>query len=126
MSSGRFRLAFVLASAMSLVTFTSAARADETFQPLQPQSRGWVVVALSLAAGMVLSGVSATIKCPSDDLNCQRWASLGIWGGIGVASAGSTAGLLIVDADARFNRARLSVSVQPGTAGPRANLIYRF
>ena len=93
---------------------------------------GWMMVIVSLVAGGVLTGVSMAIDCPRDDLECARWASLGIWSGIGVASAGAVVGLLGVSAASRPPRTpRVQVSVtvdrsQPGQSAPRATLVYVF
>jgi hypothetical protein len=110
---------------------TRPAYADPPSSTLQPKSQGWIVIALSLAAGAVLTAVSSTIKCDPGDLMCTRWASLGIWGGIGIASTGSVVGLLFVETDSRAQQ----VSALPAGAwfavpglswgGPRSSAGYR-
>lgn len=113
----------------ALVCVTSTARADTTNEPPRAISMGWAVVALSLATGALVAGGGAAIECRTDDLDCARWASLGIWGGIGIAAAGSIAGLLIVKADARAARVRLSFTVdrsQHGSSMPRATMVCTF
>jgi hypothetical protein len=114
----------------ALVCVTSTARADPKSEPPRKVSWGWAVVALSLVTGAAVTAGALSIDCAHDDLECARWASLGIWGGIGIASAGSVAGLLVVKADnAREARMRLSFTVdrsQHGSSMPRATLVCTF
>ena len=58
---------------------------------------GWLVVLPSLAAGAALLGYGLSIDCKQADIDCQRKASLAIWGSVGVASLGSLLGLCIVE-----------------------------
>ena len=124
----RVRLTVLFVAA--LVCVTSTARADTKNEPPRAVSWGWAVVALSLATGAAVTAASLSIDCGHDDLECARWASLGIWGGIGIASAGSVAGLLVVRADhAREARVRLSFTVdrsQHGSSMPRATIVCTF
>lgn len=118
----RQRLSFVLVATVAFVTPASAS-ADPPHPPSDRISAGWLVIAASVAAGAILTGVSLSLSCASGDLDCARWTSLGIWGGLGIASAGTAAGVLVIKADARAARARLSFAVdwsQPGVAMPRA------
>ena len=72
--------------------------------------------------------MSLAIECPPNDLECARWASLGIWSGIGIASLGAAAGLLVVRAHSRPARVQVSFTVDrpPGQPLPRATLVYVF
>ena len=84
---------------------------------------GWVVAIASLAAGTSLTVVSLTLQCPEGDIECARWTSFGIWGGIGIASIGAAAGLAGVTVDSRRAHLRVSIAVD---RAPRAVLIYSF
>jgi len=127
-----------LAVAASLVLLTpAAAHADQpapapspAAQAPAPWSWGWVLVAATASIGATVSLGSLAVHCPSDDLECARWTSLGIWGGIGFASMGVLAGLLVVRA-ATPPPSRVQVSftidrAQAGTAAPRATFAYSF
>jgi hypothetical protein len=91
---------------------------------------GWAIVVLSLAIGSSVTAVSVAHPCSSDNLECARWTSLGIWSGIGIASLGTVAGLLLVKA-ASPQPPRVTVSVtvdrtQHGPSTPRAALVCVF
>ena len=122
----RFALLFVTAS----LAAPSVARADPPANvEVQPRSVGWAVLALSMAAGLGLSTAWLAVGCPEGDTECARWVSLGIWGGLGIASGGAVAGLIIVESDVRAARLRLSVGVDrrsSGGATPRATLVWTF
>jgi hypothetical protein len=111
----------------SLCLTPARAQAGAPFDPLQPKSPGWIVVALSLTAGAILTGASLDITCSHEE-KCARWVSLGIWGGIGIASIGSVIGISMVKRDADAARARLSVAVDRSSLGvaPRVVLVGTF
>lgn len=83
-------------------------------------SWGWPLAVLSVATGAVITGASLGIECAPNDLECARWASLGIWSGIGIASLGAAAGLLVVQAHSRTAPVRVTITVE------RATLVYVF
>lgn len=64
-------------------------------QPGDNKWWGWVVTGASLLAGGTLAVHGLSIRCGSD-IECQRSASLWLWGGIGIASAGSLAGFVML------------------------------
>lgn len=125
----RLRRLRSVATVTALVFFmSSAARASES-RDASAVRWGWATVVLSLALGASVTGVSMAIECPRNDSDCARWTSLGIWGGIGIASLGSVAGLVVVRAASRPSRVRVSFTVdrsRPGSPMPRATFAYSF
>ena len=123
------RLLRSLVVAVPLVCLTSAdAHADPPKTP-PPVSWGWTLAALSVMAGGTVTGVSLVVQCQPNELECARWTSLGIWGGIGIASAGALAGLLVVTAASRPSRVQVSFTVdrsQHGSSMPHATFAYAF
>jgi hypothetical protein len=103
--------AVLLLAAVTLTAVAAPATA-QTSPGLAPKSPGWVVVALSLATGIVVTSFAATIHCERGDKDCTRWASLGLWGGIGVAAGGTYAGLLIVERDVRSQGAPVTLRLR--------------
>lgn len=63
---------------------------------------GAIVIATSIAAGAALTGYGLTFDCRANDHACHRRASLPIWGGVGVAAAGSLVGLRLLSIGGRF------------------------
>jgi hypothetical protein len=124
----RLPCSFVVAAALVCAPFATA-RADPPTNGSGPSSRvGWTVAIVSTAAGGVLTTVGALIDCSRGDFECARWASLGIWSGIGIASVGTIVGLLMVTA-ARSAPVRVSFSVNPSRTTPplpHATLVYAF
>jgi hypothetical protein len=57
---------------------------------------GWAIVITSIAAGAALTAYGMTRSCPAHDEHCAWESSFFIWGGVGVASAGSIVGLSMV------------------------------
>jgi hypothetical protein len=108
----------------------SSARADTTTLDLQPKSKGWLVIAITAAVGIAVTSVAASISCPAPEgeSDCSRWASLGIWGGIGILSGGAAIGLAIVDDDVRAARRRQATRAPTSSApqAPRAALTWTF
>lgn len=119
----------VLVAAL-VATSSTTAHADPVNKPISSKSNvGWGILALSFVAGATLTTISATVTCAPNETECGRWTSLGIWGGVGIASAGAVAGLLLIKADARPARVRVSLAVdrsQAGAATPRATLVCAF
>jgi hypothetical protein len=62
---------------------------------------GWFLVVTSLIAGAAVTTYGLTIDCERDDIPCARGSGLAIVGGVGIASAGSLAGITIVQAGQR-------------------------
>ena len=83
--------------AMFVLALTGTASAQEA--PPKAPSWGWLVVAGSIVAGAALTTYGLTVDCSENDTDCHRRAALPIWGGVGVASAGSLVGLCIVQSD---------------------------
>jgi len=109
----------------------ATARADPPTNgsPSASTGTGWTVAIASVALGGVITTVGSMVDCSRGDLECARWASLGIWSGIGVASIGSVVGLLMVRAASRSNRVQLSFTLpasRGGTSLPQATLVYSF
>ena len=84
--------------AVFVLALSSTASAQEA--PSQKPSWGWLVVAGAIVAGAAVTTYGLTIDCEHDDTECHRRAALPIWGGVGIASAGSLVGLCIVQSDA--------------------------
>ncbi len=57
---------------------------------------GWWLVGGSVIVGTTTTLLGLNIDCTRSDVDCQREASVLIWGGIGAASVGSLAGITIV------------------------------
>jgi hypothetical protein len=78
------------------------AAADPTPTKAGDPTWGWLLVGGSILAGAAIVTVGVTaIDCKTDDLKCSRWSSLVVISGLGVASVGSTAGIILVE---RANR----------------------
>jgi hypothetical protein len=125
----RPRRLHAIAIVAALVFFTSANVRAAPNDSAAAVTWGWTTVVLSLVAGATLTGVSMAIECPRNDLECARWTSLGIWGGIGIASAGTLTGVLIIRRASPPARVRVSFTVdrsQPGSSTPHASLVYAF
>lgn len=136
------RLLLAVAVATSLATLgPAAAHAEPPPPPASPappaspvvpapRSWGWTLVAASVSIGAAVSLGSLVVNCPRDDLDCARWTSLGIWGGIGIASVGVLAGVLVVRASSRpSSRVQVSFTLdraQAGASMPRATFAYSF
>jgi hypothetical protein len=60
--------------------------------------RAWLVVGSALVAGAFLAGSGLSAEC-AGETSCRRLASLSLWGGIGVASAGTIFGLTLIQQD---------------------------
>ena len=95
--------------AVFVLALSSTASAQEA--PSKSPSWGWLVVAGSLVAGAVVTTYGLTIDCSEDDTDCHRRAALPIWGGVGMASAGSLVGLCIVQSDAGPSGTAMTVSL---------------
>lgn len=92
-------------------------------------SVGWGIAIVSAACGAAITSVSLTVDCSRDDPTCARWASVGIWSGIGVASIGAVVGLLVVRSATRPPPVRISVSfdaLRPASSTPHATVVYVF
>lgn len=130
--SGRSRQRFIgLALVLLIASAARGAHAEpqlSTNDRVQPLSSGWLLIALTSALGAGLTAGASTITCDEHDSKCARWASLGIWTGVGLASVGAVAGLLIVEADVRAARRRMEfrVALPEGGRAPRVTLSLTF
>ncbi len=85
--------------------------AAATTTPTKPTGEwGWLVVGSGLLAGGALTGVGLSIGCDDGSRECERRASVMIWGGIGIAGLASALGIAIVQA----GRARVQASPTAG------------
>jgi hypothetical protein len=125
----RSRRLRAFATVATLVFFASAGARAAPNDNGSAVRWGWTTVILSVALGASVTSMSMAIECPRNDLGCARWTSLGIWGGIGIASAGTVVGLLVIRAASPPARVRVSFTVgrsQPGSPMPHATLVYSF
>ncbi len=81
---------------------------------------GWYVLASGVAVGAAVTAYGFTIDCSETDLACRSRASLGIWGGIGIAAIASALGLAVVQA----GRVQVAPAVT-AEALPRAGVVVR-
>lgn len=54
------------------------------------------IIVASIAAGVAITAYGLSFDCGEDDHSCHRRASLPIFGGVGVAAAGSIVGLVLL------------------------------
>lgn len=93
----------ILTACLLSSTLAHAQTPPTTVEPARSTaSWGVIVIATSIAAGAALTGYGLTFDCSADDHACHRRASLPIWGGVGVAAAGSLVGLRLLSIGGRF------------------------
>jgi hypothetical protein len=110
------------ATAMQLAMGAPPARAEPPASPpasapapaAPPKERapgewGWILVGAGIVAGGALTTYGLTFDCLETSLDCQRHASLAIWGGLGIAGASTAIGIAVVQA----GRARVRATVAP-------------
>jgi hypothetical protein len=88
-----------LATVASLACSSADARAQATTNAPQkngPGEWGWTVLGSGLALGGALTTYGLTFDCSDTARECQRRASIAIWGGIGIAALSSAIGIAIV------------------------------
>lgn len=100
----RFSALFFLFGSLSLEPSALAQSARAQVEPPAPSAEaprpsampGALVIVASLALGAAVTAYGLTIDCAEGDASCQRRAALPIWGGVGIASAGSVLGLVML------------------------------
>jgi hypothetical protein len=84
---------------------------------------GWWLVGGSVIVGTTTVLLGLNIDCTRTDVDCQREASVLIWGGIGAASVGTLAGITIVQwgerqrAPSKPTISQYSLSLKPFSSG---------
>lgn len=79
---------------------------------------GWLVIATSVSLGALTLAYGLSIDCDADDEPCQRRAGAAIWGGTGVASAGSFIGFTLLFWPRGDAPKSLQVALTPAPDGP--------
>jgi hypothetical protein len=81
---------------LSLAAALSFAPTDGRAQANDGTTWGYWIVAGSVMLGTTATLLGLNVDCSASDFDCQREASVLIWGGVGFASAGTLTGLTIV------------------------------
>jgi hypothetical protein len=76
------------------------------------QTAGVVVILAALAAGVALTSYGLTFDCGETDISCHRRAAAPIWGGVGVAAAGSLVGLRLLQPSGSASSSSAVVTLQ--------------
>jgi hypothetical protein len=89
--------------------------------PRRGEWRWWLVIP-SLGASAALLTYGLSIDCADADTECQRKASLAIWGSMGMASAGTLLGIRIVQVGRAHSPASTAHGSSPRTREVRLQL----
>lgn len=102
-----------LASAPAAPTASTLAKSQApSTGPSVSTATGLAIVLASIAAGAALTVYGLTIDCGPQDHACHRRASLPIFGGVGVASAGSIFGLVLLPSQDGSRSAALTLAAR--------------
>jgi hypothetical protein len=71
----------------------------ETISHATARRTGFWLMALGIPLGAASTTIGFSLPDCGDDLDCQRWTSLPIWGGIGIASFSVLVGVPLVTRD---------------------------
>jgi hypothetical protein len=71
----------------------------ETISHATGRRTGFWLMALGIPLGAVSTTIGFSLPDCGDDLDCQRWTSLPIWGGIGIASLSVILGVPLLTRD---------------------------
>ncbi len=68
----------------------------ETISHATARRTGFWLMAIGIPLGVASTTIGLLLPACGDDLECQRWTSLPIWGGIGIASFSALLGIPLV------------------------------